>query len=121
MPEPVTTAMIVGALAWAAAEKAAGKVGEKSAESLWEKCKTLLKGDEIITLFPRAPDSAGIQKELETKLEEKLAAEPAARQELEEIFRQLPQQVKNNVLNITGDGNVGIQDVSGSTININKP
>ena len=120
MPEPVTTAMIVGALALAAAEKASGKVAEKAAESLWEKCKTVLSGDEIITLFPRAADSAGIQKELETRLEEKLAADPNTRRDLEEIFRRLPQQVKNNVMNITGDGSIGLQDVSGSTININK-
>jgi hypothetical protein len=124
MPEPITTAMIVGALAWAFAEKAAGKMGEKAVEniggSLWEKCKDLLKGDEIITLFPRASSLEDVRKELETKLDEKLAADPAARADLEEAFRQLPPQIKQNVMNITGSGNVGIQDVQGSNININK-
>ncbi len=120
MPEPITTALIVGTLAWTFAEKAAGKIGENIGGSLWEKCKTLLKGDEIITLFPQASDSPSKQKELETKLDEKLAADPAARADLEKAFNELPQQIKQNVLNVTGSGNVGIQDVQGSNINVNK-
>jgi hypothetical protein len=116
MPEPITIGLIVAALVAGFSKK----IGENAVEPLWEKCKQILKGDETITIFPQVYDSANKHKELETKLDEKLAYDPAARHELEELFRQLPQQVKQNIMNITGDGNVGIQDVSGSTININK-
>ena len=116
MPEPITIGLIVGALVAGFSKK----IGEKVVDPLWEKCKQILKGDEILTIFPQVYDSANKQKELETRLEEKLADDPAARHELEEIFRRLPRQVKNNVMNIAGDGNIAMQDVQGSTININK-
>ncbi|HEV7644600.1 MAG TPA: hypothetical protein VGO50_11700 [Pyrinomonadaceae bacterium] len=120
MPEPVTTAMIVGAVALYMADKVAGKVIGDSAIALWNKFEAFMQGEPLLSILPEAYDSPSALKKLETRLDEKLAADPAARQELEEAFRQLPQQVKSNVMNITGDGNIGLQDISGSTINIDK-
>lgn len=119
MPEPITTTIIVGALIWAFAEKAVGKVGEKATESLWEKCKLVLRDDEIITLFPRASDSALIQNELKTKLDEKLRADIAAQGELEQCFNELPQPVKDDLIKIWGDNNQVFQNINKSTITKN--
>jgi hypothetical protein len=119
MPEPVTTAMIVGALVWAFAEKAAGKVGEKTTESLWARCQLILKGDDIITIFPQASDSANIQKLLESRLEERLFEDAITRKELEEGFHQLPQQLITELMRMAGDNNT-FQDIFDSSITENK-
>jgi len=119
--EPITTAAIVSAIGLYLADKIGGEVAKEAGKALWEKCKTFLIGEPILQLFHQAHDSPNVQKQqLETKLDEKLTSDPVARKELEEAFRQFPQQVKNNVMNITGSSNIGIQDVQGSTIKINK-
>lgn len=120
MPEPVTTAMIVGAAALYVADKVAGKVIGDSALALWNKFQTFMQGEPLLSILPEAYDSPNTLKKLETRLDEKFAENPEARRELEEAFNQLPQQIKHNVMNITGSGNIGIQDVQGSTVNINK-
>jgi hypothetical protein len=118
--EPITTAAIVSAIGLYLADKMGGEVAKEAGKALWEKCKTFLIGEPILQLFHQAHDSPNVQKQLEAKLDEKLTRDTGARRELEDIFRQLPQQVKHNVINITGDGNVALQDVQGSDIKINK-
>jgi hypothetical protein len=107
--EPITAVAIVNALVWTFTETSAGKVVEQAALGLWEKCKNLLKGEEITTIFPDTYDSQKQQKKLEEKIEEKIASDPLARKELEEAFNQLPPQVKNNAMNIGGNVENAIQ------------
>ncbi len=89
MPEPVTTAMIVGAVALYVADKVAGKVIGDSAIALWNKFETFMQGEPLLSILPEAYDSPNTLKKLETRLDEKLADDSAARKELEESFRGL--------------------------------
>jgi seryl-tRNA synthetase len=99
----------------------AAKEGWAERGKIWEKIKSLFHGDnQIITLFEAAPDSKKVQDQVTAKLEEKLKEAPEAATELEEMWKSLPQQVKTNTINQSGDGNVAMQDTQGSTININK-
>lgn len=104
----------------------AGGLADKAIEegweqrgTIWEKIKSLFTGDEgtAISKLEESPDSALNQKKAADELLAKLKESPAAAEDLEKMFKALPQQVKNNVQTITGNNNVAMQDVQGSQIN----
>lgn len=105
MPEPVTT-LTVTAVALYLADKAGGKFVEKAAESLWDKFTNMLAGDEIITLFPKVSDSPLLRQELTAKIDTCIQKDPALKAEVEDLYKQLPQEMKDRVVSIVGDGNI---------------
>ncbi|MEM6298841.1 MAG: hypothetical protein AAF740_09160 [Bacteroidota bacterium] len=58
--------------------------------------------------------------DLVSSLEEETEEHPELAAEGEKALAENPSITKTNTQTITGDGNIGIQDVSGSTININQ-
>lgn len=122
MVEPITTAAVIGALAVKAAEKA----GELFVEKGWENRSALGKflkehvlGEDITQLNLNEPKDQG---KLEGKVEAKLEAKPELIEQLKEILAAMPETnvVKRNEQNVSGSGNVANQDISDSTITINK-
>ncbi len=111
-------------------DKSADKIVEEGAKEafnkraeIWNKVKGLFAPDELTTLklFEENPEDARIQGKLEGKLEEKLKLNLEVAAELDALLKNLPAiQAKQNTQTITGDGNIAVQDVSGSNININK-
>jgi hypothetical protein len=131
--EPTTIAAIASAAITVLkpfVEKGLEKLAEKTAEegfnerkAIWEKVKGLFKADDLtlLNLLKEADADERAQGKLEGKLETYLEANPVAATELEELLSRLPAtQVKQNTMNITGNSNIAVQDVSGSTVNINK-
>lgn len=106
-------------------EKLADKIAEEGFAQrgkIWETVKGLFPDNELteLKLFEKYPDNNDMQTEAAAKIEEKLAANPETANALQELLQKIPQSViKQNTMNITGDGNIGVQDVSG-TVNINK-
>jgi hypothetical protein len=118
MADPITTTVIVLGITKFLAEKALGKPVEKGFQLLWNKCETLLKGDPILSILPEAYDSPNKQKELETKLDEKFAQDLTAKQEFEEIYRTISQniiQVTNSNIQ-SGKQNINVQSSPGTKI-----
>ncbi len=116
-------ASLVTALATKAFEKAGEKVGEKTGETALSLITGLFTPDELITLNLSADalQDPKTQGKLEAKLEDRLAAHPDIANQLEALLAKLPiSEVKQNTINQIGSGNLGVQDVSGSTITINK-
>ena len=119
MPIPIIAAALVTALA----TKAFEKLGEKTSETVYDKVKGLFAPDELtaLDLFKANPEDPKAQGKLEAKLEDRLPQHPDIAAELAALLARLPvAQVKQNTVNVTGDGNVVAQDITGSTITINK-
>lgn len=117
MPEPVTAALVVTALATGAFEK----LGEKGTENALSLVKGLFTPDELITLnlSAAALQDPKAQGKLEGKLEDRLAAQPDIAKQLEELLAQLPKaEGKQNTLTQSGSGNKAAQDVTNSTVTI---
>ena len=118
--ETLATALVT-ALATKAFEKAGEKVGEKSGETALSLVKGLFAPDELITLnlSAEALQDPKAQGRLEAKLEDRLAAHPDIAKQLEAWLEQLPKvDGKTNIMMQTGNDNIGMQDIQGSTINI---
>ena len=116
-------ASLVTALATKAFEKAGEKVGEKTGETALSLIKGLFTPDELITLNLSADalQDPKAQGKLEAKIEDRLATNPDIANQLEALLAQLPKsEGKQNTINQIGSGNIGVQDVSGSTVSINK-
>lgn len=118
---------IISALAWKAAEKSAEKTGEAIVENrvaILEKVKSLLIGDELITLnlLEKYPENTDLQKEFTEAVTPRLNENPEAAKELETLLNNsgFSYQIKRNEMNVEGNENISIQDVSGSPITINK-
>lgn len=121
---------IIGGIILALAMKGAEKLTEKTAEHAFEnrskildKVKSLLVGEELTTLnlLEKYPENTDLQMELTETLKPKLEANPEIAKELEELLKQIPSiQVKQNTVSQSGTGNISNQDISNSTININK-
>ncbi len=125
-------ASVVGALVplfKAFGEKAMEKAGEKAGEAVMEnrsKVLDVVKGlfleDDLTTLgdLSKNPEDAETQAELKGELKHLLKANPETAKRLEELLKQIPAtQIKQNTIDIDGDNNVAVQDVSGM-VNINK-
>ena len=114
---------LVTALATKAFEKAGEKVGEKSGETLLSLVKGLFAPDELITLnlSAEALQDPKAQGRLEAKLEDRLATHPDIAKQLEAWLEQLPKvEGKTNIMTQTGNDNIGMQDIQGSTIDIKR-
>jgi len=111
-------------------KKGVEKLVEKTAEegfnerkAIWEKVKSLFKDDDLIllNLLQAAESDVKEQGKLEGKLEIKLEANPDVAEELESLLAKLPKlEAKQNTMTMTGNKNIGLQDIVGSKININK-
>jgi hypothetical protein len=120
--ETLATALVT-ALASKAFEKAGEKVGEKSGETALSLVKGLFAPDELITLnlSAEALQDPKAQGRLEAKLEDRLAAHPDIAKQLEAWLEQLPKvEGITNIMMQTGNDNIGMQDIQGSTINIKR-
>ena len=99
----------------------AAKEGWKERGTIWEKVKGLFgSDDQMLHIYESYPETEKIQKDFALKLQEKLEAAPETAQELQDLLEKLPQASKVNTMTITGDNNQAFQDITGSTININK-
>ena len=119
----VLAASLVTALATKAFEKAGEKVGEESGTTALSLIKGLFAPDELITLNLSADalQDPKAQGKLEAKLEDRLTAHPDIAKQLEALLAQLPKgEGKTNTLTQTGNDNIGLQDLQGSTIHITK-
>ena len=125
-------ASVVGALVplfKAFGEKAMEKAGEKAGEAVMEnrsKVLDVVKGlfleDDLTTLgdLSKNPESAEKQAELKGELKHLLKANPETAKQLEKLLKQIPaSELTQNIIDIDGDTNVAVQDVSG-TVTINK-
>src|SRR5262245_40977506 len=116
-------ASLVTALATKAFEKTGEKVGEKSGETVLSLVKGLFTPDELITLNLSAEElqDPKAQGRLEAKLEDRLAAHPDIAKQLKAWLEQLPKaDGATNTMTQTGNDNIGMQDIQGSTINIKR-
>lgn len=110
-------------LVTALATKAFEKLGENTAESVWNKVKDLMQGEELITLnlLEKYPDNEDLQNEVVEKLQPHLEENPEIAKELEKLLNQIPSiQIKQNTVSQSGDSNIAIQDTSESKITIQK-
>jgi len=112
---------VAATLVTALATKAFEKVGEKTGESAWGLVKSLFTSEELITLnlSEAGLQDPKMQGRLEAKLEDRLAANPEIAKQLETLLTQLSSsEVKQNTVDQSGNENIVLQNVSGSTINI---
>jgi hypothetical protein len=92
-------------------------------KDIYDKAKQLLTPDELISLnlLESHPQDQELQNRVRTAFERHLAANPTATEELSVLVTQLSQSDESQKnINQCGDRNVAVQDVYGSTININK-
>lgn len=111
------------ALVTALATKAFEKLGEKAADSAWNKVRGLLSGEELTTLnlLEKYPENKDLQIEVAEKLQPRLEENPAISRELEELLKQIPSiQIKQNTISQSGDSNIAVQDTTDSKITIQK-
>lgn len=105
------------------ATKAFEKLGEKTAESAWNKVKDVMNGEELITLnlLEKYPENKDLQNEVAEKLQPRLEENPTIAKKLEELLKQIPSiQIKQNTISQSGTANISNQDISNSTINFKK-
>ncbi len=98
-------------------------VGE-AGKSLWNLIKGKFSKDDKakkkLEKLEAAPEDKSIQDRLKYELEDQLNDDPDFVKQLQALIQNLPKETKNNIMNITGNNNIGVQDVSGSQININR-
>jgi len=87
---------------------------------IWEMTKGLFLEDNLtlLNLFEENPNDAKTQGKLESKLEDKLQANPEIAKEFESLLKRIPVEMKTNSINIQGNENKVAQDVKDSTITI---
>lgn len=123
MPEPITTTALAAAAVTALTTKAFEEIGKESGTTVLSLIKGLFTPDELTTLnlSAEALQDPKAQGKLEGKLEDRLSAHPDIAQQLEALLASLPKgEGKTNTMTQTGNDNIGLQDVQGSTINITR-
>lgn len=131
--EPATIALIASNAITVLApflKKGLEKLTDKTAEEafnkraeIWNKVKGLFPSNDLKTLklFEENPENPETQAELRGELKHLLKANPETAEELDTLLTQISSvQVKQNKINVKGDGNIAIQDISGSNIKIYK-
>ena len=109
-----------------ALEEVSKKTGEEvfdKHQAILEKVKNLFIGDELTTLnlLAENPEDGKQQGRVESKLEDKLKANPNVAKEIDDLLKSISiSQVKQNTMTITGDDSIGIQDIVSSKITITK-
>ncbi|HKQ04140.1 MAG TPA: hypothetical protein VJ464_03340 [Blastocatellia bacterium] len=105
-----------------AVQVASGFLKEHGKE-IYQKVKGILTPEELITLglLEKHPQSKELQGEVATAVQTHLKTDPGLAQELETLIARLPAiETKQNTISQTGDGNIAVQDIQDSEININK-
>lgn len=103
-------------------EVASGFLKEHGKE-LYHKVKALLTPQELISLnlLEKYPESKELQGEVTSALKTHLETNPDIAEELEALLVTLPAfAAKQNTIDQAGNGNIAVQDVHGSKINISK-
>lgn len=117
--EPATIA--IATVSFIALQIATGGLKEIGKE-IYGKVKDSLKPDEIIKLdlLEKYPESKELKGEVVEVLTKHLETTPELAKELNELLKQIPAtQIKQNTIDIDGDNNIAVQDISGK-VNINK-
>jgi hypothetical protein len=118
--EPATIA--IAAVTFLAGGIAGGGL-EEIGKDIYGKIKNRFKPDEIIKLdlMEKYPEVKELQGEVTEVLTKHLEASPEFSNELAELVKRIPaSQIKQNTMNIKGDGTIALQDVSKSDIEINR-
>lgn len=105
--------------------KGGEEVAKGMGKDLWELIKkpfTSEKEQILVQQLEENPGDVKLQGKVEGKLEELLEANPSIAAQLQDLLAKMPAgaQIKQNTMSITGDSNMGMQDISGSSININR-
>ena len=99
-------------------------IAEGIGKDLWGLIKKLFKSEKdkkIIEDFKENPGDEKLQGKMELKLEEFLEEDPELVEQIKKLLPEAKQQMpKVNVQNIKGNNNTALQDIHGSTINIEK-
>jgi len=102
--------------------KGGEQIAENIGEDLWKLVKSKFTGDKAqkkLDKLKEKPEDKEIQERVKHELMDELEDDPDFAGQLQAILEKLPQAAKSNVQNISGERNIGIQDVSGGSININ--
>ncbi len=86
------------------------------------------RAKERIEMIEKLQASEEVIKGLQTNLDDLLYENEDLKKQFEEKLTELQEQLKNagvqitktNTMNITGNNNIGLQDINGGNININK-
>jgi hypothetical protein len=92
-------------------------------KAIYQKVKSVLTDDELISLnlLEAHPENKELQGEVAAQLKAHLETNPAIAEEMEALIAKLPAfETKQKALSQTGDGNIALQDVHGSKINIGR-
>jgi hypothetical protein len=103
-------------------EIASGFLKEHGKE-IYGKVKEVLRPEELITLnlLENQPGSGELQQQLAGLIETQLAANPNLARECEALLKQFRAAIMiKNQITQEGDGNIAMQEIHGSQININK-
>ncbi|MBV6426133.1 MAG: hypothetical protein KIPDCIKN_00643 [Haliscomenobacter sp.] len=123
MMDPASLAAAVIAALTPYLVKGGEELAQGIGKDLWEQVKKPFKSDadkKKLEELKTKPEDAKTQGKVEGKLEELLAEDTDLAAQLNELLSRLPKSDgKTNTMTVTGDGNTSLQDVSGSTININ--
>ena len=96
---------------------------KESGKEIYHKVRASLTPEELITLdlLEQHPDNKELQEEVASKLKAHLETKPDMAEELRALLTQLPGfAAKRNAIAQTGTGNIALQDVHGSKIDISK-
>jgi hypothetical protein len=103
-------------------EIASGFLKEHGKE-IYGKLKEALKPEELITLnlLETHPDDRNFQQKVASSIGTHLASDPNLSRECEALLKEFQANIKiTNEITQTGNGNVAMQEIHGSQININK-
>jgi hypothetical protein len=82
--------------------------------------------EKVVQKLKENPESEIKQNALKTAIESEIEDNPDAEKWIKEMAQIIAQKTGDNItkintMKVKGDGNVSLQDVSGSTINVNVP
>lgn len=103
--------------------KGGEKIAQEVGADLWELLKrpfTKEKDKQLLTKLENNPEDGSAKPVATYKIEEVLEEHPELAEKLQDVLKQYPSVVKHNQQVIHGNDNNAIQDVSGSSININR-
>jgi hypothetical protein len=92
-------------------------------KEIYGKVKELLRPEELVTLnlLENQPGSAELQQQVAGLIGTQLGANPDLARECEALLKEFRASITiKNQITQQGDGNIAMQDIQGSQININK-
>jgi hypothetical protein len=96
---------------------------KENGKDIYEKVKSVLTSDELISLnlLEAHSDDKALQSEVAIAVQRHLETNPDIVRELETLIANLPiPEIKQNAITQAGGGNIAVQDVHGSNIHIKK-